>query len=166
MATRGINKVILVGNLGNQSEHRVMTSGGGVTNISIATSESWKDKNTGQMRSSPSGTVWFFSIAWQRFLQSTCARALRCMSRVHCEHVSGRTNPVKIVIRLKSLQMRCRCWIAVTRVRTVAVTHHRPRPCHRRHLLTTTQRLHRRLSLLTSQRMTSRFNYCPLGVSP
>ena len=43
MATRGINKVILVGNLGNEPEHRVLPSGGGVTNISIATSESWKD---------------------------------------------------------------------------------------------------------------------------
>ena len=48
MASRGINKVILVGNLGQEPEHRVLPSGGGVTNISIATSESWKDKNTGE----------------------------------------------------------------------------------------------------------------------
>ena len=47
MASRGINKVILVGNLGNDPEHRVLPSGGGVTNISLATSESWRDKNTG-----------------------------------------------------------------------------------------------------------------------
>ena len=42
MASRGINKVILVGNLGNDPEHRVLPSGGGVTNISLATSESWR----------------------------------------------------------------------------------------------------------------------------
>lgn len=45
---RGINKVILVGNLGADPEVRYMPSGGAVTNISIATSESWTDKNSGQ----------------------------------------------------------------------------------------------------------------------
>ena len=45
---RGINKVILVGNLGNDPETRYLPDGNAVTNISIATSESWKDKNTGQ----------------------------------------------------------------------------------------------------------------------
>ena len=47
---RGINKVILVGNLGNDPETRYMPSGGAVTNITIATSESWKDKQTGQQQ--------------------------------------------------------------------------------------------------------------------
>jgi len=45
---RGINKVILVGNLGADPETRYMPSGGAVTNLSIATSESWTDKNSGQ----------------------------------------------------------------------------------------------------------------------
>ena len=44
---RGINKVILVGNLGQDPETRYMPSGGAVTNLRIATSESWKDKQTG-----------------------------------------------------------------------------------------------------------------------
>lgn len=48
MASRGINKVILVGNLGNDPESRFLPSGGAVTNVTIATSESWKDKQTGQ----------------------------------------------------------------------------------------------------------------------
>lgn len=48
MATRGVNKVILVGNLGNDPETRFFPDGGAVTNASIATSESWKDKQTGQ----------------------------------------------------------------------------------------------------------------------
>ena len=43
-----VNKVILVGNLGNDPEVKYMPSGGAVTNISIATTENWKDKNTGE----------------------------------------------------------------------------------------------------------------------
>jgi len=45
---QGINKVILVGNVGGDPETKYMPSGGAVTNLSIATSESWKDKQTGQ----------------------------------------------------------------------------------------------------------------------
>lgn len=45
---RGINKVILVGNLGRDPEVRYMPSGGAVANLAIATSETWKDKNTGE----------------------------------------------------------------------------------------------------------------------
>ena len=45
---RGINKVILIGNLGADPETRYMPSGGAVTNIRLATSESWKDRNTGE----------------------------------------------------------------------------------------------------------------------
>jgi len=48
MATRGVNKVILIGNLGADPEVRYMPSGGAVTNVSLATSEQWKDKQTGQ----------------------------------------------------------------------------------------------------------------------
>lgn len=48
MASRGINKVILVGNLGQDPEVRYLPNGGAVTNISIATSETWKDKQTGE----------------------------------------------------------------------------------------------------------------------
>ena len=47
---RGINKVILIGNLGQDPETRYMPSGGAVTNITLATSESWKDKQTGQQQ--------------------------------------------------------------------------------------------------------------------
>jgi single-strand DNA-binding protein len=46
--TRGVNKVILVGNLGADPETRYTAGGGAVTNIKIATSESWKDKTTGE----------------------------------------------------------------------------------------------------------------------
>ncbi|QPL53258.1 single-stranded DNA-binding protein [Vibrio navarrensis] len=50
MASRGINKVILVGNLGNDPEIRYMPSGGAVANITVATSETWRDKATGEPR--------------------------------------------------------------------------------------------------------------------
>lgn len=48
MAQRGINKVIIVGNLGQDPEVKYMPSGDAVTNISLATSETWKDKASGQ----------------------------------------------------------------------------------------------------------------------
>ncbi|MDG2018284.1 MAG: single-stranded DNA-binding protein [Porticoccaceae bacterium] len=47
---RGINKVIIVGNCGQDPETRYMPSGGAVTNLSLATSETWKDKNTGDQQ--------------------------------------------------------------------------------------------------------------------
>ncbi len=47
---RGINKVILVGNCGGDPETRYLPSGGAVTNITVATSESWKDKQSGQQQ--------------------------------------------------------------------------------------------------------------------
>lgn len=50
MATRGVNKVILVGNLGQDPEIRYMPNGGAVASITLATSESWRDKTTGEMR--------------------------------------------------------------------------------------------------------------------
>ncbi|OCG22899.1 MULTISPECIES: single-stranded DNA-binding protein [unclassified Gilliamella] len=50
MANRGINKVILVGNLGQDPEVRYMPNGNAVANLSVATSESWKDKQTGETR--------------------------------------------------------------------------------------------------------------------
>jgi len=50
MAQRGVNKVILVGNLGNDPETRFFPDGGAITNASIATSESWKDRQTGEQK--------------------------------------------------------------------------------------------------------------------
>ncbi|EGR3965619.1 TPA: single-stranded DNA-binding protein [Vibrio cholerae] len=50
MASRGVNKVILIGNLGQDPEVRYMPSGGAVANITIATSETWRDKTTGEQK--------------------------------------------------------------------------------------------------------------------
>lgn len=50
MAARGINKVILVGNIGNEPEMRYMPNGNAVATVSLATSDAWKDKNTGEQQ--------------------------------------------------------------------------------------------------------------------
>ncbi|MEQ4621170.1 single-stranded DNA-binding protein [Providencia vermicola] len=50
MASKGVNKVILIGNLGQDPEIRYMPNGGAVVNLTLATSESWRDKQTGEMR--------------------------------------------------------------------------------------------------------------------
>lgn len=50
MASRGVNKVILIGNLGQDPEVRYMPNGSAVANFSVATSESWKDKQTSENR--------------------------------------------------------------------------------------------------------------------
>lgn len=50
MATRGVNKVILVGHLGQDPEVRYMPNGGAVANLTLATSETWRDKVDGEMR--------------------------------------------------------------------------------------------------------------------
>ncbi|MCW2256263.1 single-strand DNA-binding protein [Providencia alcalifaciens] len=50
MASRGVNKVILIGNLGQDVEMRYMPNGGAVANLTLATSESWRDKQSGEIR--------------------------------------------------------------------------------------------------------------------
>ena len=66
MASKGINKVIIIGNLGQDPEVRHMPSGGAVTNISIATSESWKDKNTGEQHDK---TEWHKVVFFNRLAE-------------------------------------------------------------------------------------------------
>ncbi len=78
---RGINKVILVGNLGNDPETRYMPSGDAVTNISVATSESWKDKQTGEQKEK---TEWHKVVMFRR-LAEVAAEYLRKGSQVYIE---------------------------------------------------------------------------------
>lgn len=59
----GVNKVIILGNLGNDPEMRCMPNGEPVANISIATSETWNDKNTGEKRER---TEWHRVVAYRR----------------------------------------------------------------------------------------------------
>lgn len=66
MASRGINKVILVGNLGNDPEVRYMPNGNAVANISIATSDSWKDKTSGEQQEK---TEWHRVVFFNRLAE-------------------------------------------------------------------------------------------------
>ena len=50
MASRGVNKAIIVGNVGSDPDIRTMPNGNQVVNLSIATSDEWKDKNTGEKK--------------------------------------------------------------------------------------------------------------------
>ena len=62
----GINKVIIVGNLGNDPEIRTMPNGEQVANITVATSESWTDKNTGEKKTQ---TEWHRIVLYRRLAE-------------------------------------------------------------------------------------------------
>ena len=78
---RGVNKVILVGNLGKDPETRYMPSGSAVTNLTLATCESWKDKQTGEQQER---TEWH-NVAMFGRLAEIAAEYLRKGSQVYIE---------------------------------------------------------------------------------
>ncbi len=78
---RGINKVILIGNLGNDPDVRYMASGEAMANVSVATSESWKDKQTGETKER---TEWHRVVFFRR-LAEIAAEYLRKGSKVYIE---------------------------------------------------------------------------------
>ena len=81
MASRGVNKVILIGNLGQDPESRAMPSGKVVTNLRIATSETWRDKQTGEMKEQ---TEWHSVVMFDR-LAEIAKDYLRKGSKVYIE---------------------------------------------------------------------------------
>lgn len=78
---RGVNKVIIIGNLGADPERREFNNGGGVTNISVATSEQWTDKVSGEKREA---TEWHRIALFNR-LGEIAAQYLRKGSKVYIE---------------------------------------------------------------------------------
>jgi single-strand DNA-binding protein len=78
---RGVNKVILVGNLGKDPETRYMPSGSAVTNLTLATSESWKDKQSGEAQER---TEWH-KVAMFGRLAEIAAEYLRKGSQIYIE---------------------------------------------------------------------------------
>lgn len=81
MAARGINKVILIGNLGSDPEVRYSQAGAAITNISVATSDTWKDKQTGQAQER---TEWHRVVFFNR-LAEIAGEYLRKGSKVYIE---------------------------------------------------------------------------------
>ena len=78
---KGVNKVIIIGNLGQEPEVRYMTNGNAVANVTIATSESWKDKNTGN---NEERTEWH-RVVFFRKLAEIVGEYLRKGSKVYVE---------------------------------------------------------------------------------
>ncbi len=77
-----VNKVILVGNLGRDPEVRAMQSGDKVVNLSIATSESWKDKATGEKKER---TEWHRVVVFNQGIATVCERYLKKGAKVYIE---------------------------------------------------------------------------------
>lgn len=77
-----VNKVILIGNLGNDPEIRTMQSGDRVANLSIATSERWKDKASGQMQER---TQWHRIVIFNQPLVSIAEQYLKKGAKVYLE---------------------------------------------------------------------------------
>ena len=77
-----LNKVQLIGNLGADPDIRTMQSGSKVCNLSIATSETWKDKNTGEKREK---TEWHRVVIFTSGLVDICEKYLRKGSKVYIE---------------------------------------------------------------------------------
>ncbi len=78
---RGVNKVIIVGNLGGDPDTKYMPSGSAVTNLTVATNESWKDKQTGEQKDR---TEWH-KVAMFGRLAEIAAEYLRKGSQVYIE---------------------------------------------------------------------------------
>jgi single-strand DNA-binding protein len=81
MASRGVNKVILIGNLGGDPEVRYMTNGEAWATVSVATSETWKDKNTGQ----PQERTEWHRVVFYRRLAEIVGEYLKKGSKVYIE---------------------------------------------------------------------------------
>ena len=98
MAVRGINKVILVGRLGKDPEVRYIPNGGAVANLQVATSESWRDKQTGEIREQ---TEWHRVVLFGK------------LAEVAGEYLRKGAITVSPVTSLKFLlrpRAPCRCW--------------------------------------------------------
>jgi single-strand DNA-binding protein len=78
---RGINKVILIGNLGKDPETRYLPSGGAVTNVTLATSESWQDKTSGEKKEK---TEWHNVVFFNK-LGEIAGQYLKKGSKVYVE---------------------------------------------------------------------------------
>ena len=78
---RSVNKVTLIGNLGNDPEMKALPSGNQVANLSIATTDSWRDKNSGEMQER---TEWHRVVCFDR-LAEICGQYLRKGSRIYIE---------------------------------------------------------------------------------
>jgi single-strand DNA-binding protein len=78
----GVNKVILVGNVGRDPESRTMNNGGKVVNLSVATSETWRDKNSGERQEK---TEWHRVVIFNEKIGEVAEKYVRKGSRIYIE---------------------------------------------------------------------------------
>ena len=109
-----------------------MPSGGAVTNIRLATTDSWRDKQTGEQQDR---TEWHRVVFFNR-LAEVAAEYLRkgsqSTSKAESRHASGKVKTVKTATPPRSSPPRCRCWAGVGVDRAVAATMRRHRKDHPR----------------------------------
>ncbi len=153
---RGVNKVILVGTCGQDPEVRYLPNGNAATNLSLATSEQWTDKQTGQKVEK---TEWHRVSMFGKVAEIAgeyLRRVRRSTSRASCRPASGKKTVSSVTPQKSSSTCKapCNCWAAVHRAThnraRVAVTTTSPPLVHSsrarssrlRHSRTTTSSLH------------------------
>ena len=94
--SRGVNKVILVGNLGQKPEMRYTATQTAVANLSIATTESWKDKESGENKIKPNGTELFFLETLLKLLKNILIKAPVFMLKEKFKLENGKTRMAMI----------------------------------------------------------------------
>ena len=96
----GINKVIIVGNLGNDPEIRTMPNGEQIANISVATSESWKDKNTGERKE---------AVEWHRIViyRKLAEIAAQYLHKGALANGKTKTDKTATPLKFKAITYRC-----------------------------------------------------------
>jgi primosomal replication protein N len=118
MAARGINKVILVGHLGQDPDVRYIPNGSAVANLTLATSETWRDKQSGELREN---TEWHRVVMFGK-LAEVAGEYLRKGAQVYIEgqlrtrNWQDEAEPHAMSPRCWSGRTaRCRCWVGVVR---------------------------------------------------
>lgn len=105
---RGINKVIIVGNLGRDPETRYLPSGGAVTNVSVATSKAWRDRDSGEQKER---TEWHRVVFFNR-LAEIASEYLKRGSKIYLEgelRTREWERDGQSITQRKSLRMKCKC---------------------------------------------------------
>ncbi len=107
-----VNKVIIVGNLGRDPEMRAFPSGDQVANVTIATTDRWRDKNTGENKEATEWHRIVFNGRLAEIVGQYLRKGSRSMSKAACAPASGPTSQARKVTPPKSAPTLCRCWAA------------------------------------------------------
>lgn len=125
MASRGVNKFIGIGRLGKDPEIRYTPGGDAVASFSIAISETWKDKTSGEQQER---TEWVQCVAWRR-LAEVIGEYLNKGSKIYvegsCRLANGRTSKARTATRPRSSSAKCRCSTA-SRLEVAATNNSNP----------------------------------------